>query len=177
MNSANFFKKTYFVKLCWTAAFENHVHLNSIEQFSEFQSDDINQKLRITFWKKILPHRRGNELCSENTIHFMAIEFCFSRWKLFRYPNFMKTWQNLLKATKESKLDQTFYNFSKNISETEKFEKVLNSRKDCWNNFLTSQRLILMYYFHEKILKEKTAILENILLIFFLPLISRIISL
>ena len=79
----------------------------------------------------------------------------------------MKTWQNLIKVTKESKLDQTFYNFSKNISETDKFEKVLNSRKVYWNNFLTYQRLILMYYFHQRILKGKTTILENILLIFF----------
>ena len=31
------------------AAFENHVNLNSIEQFSKLQSDDINQKLRMTF--------------------------------------------------------------------------------------------------------------------------------
>ena len=41
--------------------------------------------------------------------------------------------------------------------------KVLNLRKVCWNNFLTSQRLTLLYYF----LKGKTAILENIMLIFF----------
>ena len=34
-------------------------------------------------------------------IRFMAIEFCFSRWKLFSFPNFMKTWQNLIKATSE----------------------------------------------------------------------------
>ena len=80
----------------------------------------------------------------------------------------MKTWQNLLKATKESKLDQTFYNFSKNISETEKFEKVLNSRKVCWNNFLTSQQLILLYYFNQKILKEKIAVLKDITVIFFI---------
>ena len=25
----------------WTAAFDNHVYLNSIEQFTEFQSDDV----------------------------------------------------------------------------------------------------------------------------------------
>ena len=31
------------------AASENHVHLNSIEQFTQFQSDDVNQKLRVTF--------------------------------------------------------------------------------------------------------------------------------
>ena len=43
--------QTYFVKLCWMAAFENHVHLNSMEQFTKFQSGDANQKLRITFWK------------------------------------------------------------------------------------------------------------------------------
>ena len=45
------FKNTYFVKHWWTAAFENHAYLNSIEQFPEFQSDDVNQKFRITFWK------------------------------------------------------------------------------------------------------------------------------
>ena len=53
-----------------------------------------------------------------------------------------------------------------NISETEKCEKVLKSRKDCWKNFLSSERPILLYYFHQKILKEKTAILENITHIF-----------
>ena len=31
------------------AAFENHVNLDSVEQFSEFQSDGFNQKLRMTF--------------------------------------------------------------------------------------------------------------------------------
>ena len=30
-----------FVKQKWTAAFENHVYLNSIEQFPEFQSDGV----------------------------------------------------------------------------------------------------------------------------------------
>ena len=61
------FKNTYFVKDWWTAAFENHVYLNSIEQFPEFQSDDGNQKFRITFWNlfKTLPRRIGNDLCSE----------------------------------------------------------------------------------------------------------------
>ena len=44
------FKSTYFVKPKWTAAFENHVYLNSIEQFPEFQSDDV-----IVF-----THRIGN---------------------------------------------------------------------------------------------------------------------
>ena len=61
------FKNNYFVKDWWTAAFENHVYLNSIEQFPEFQSDDGNQKFRITFWNlfKTLPRRIGNDLCSE----------------------------------------------------------------------------------------------------------------
>ena len=61
------FKNTYFVKDWWTAAFENHVYLNSIEQFPEFQSDDGNQKFRMTFWNlfKTLPRRIGNDLCSE----------------------------------------------------------------------------------------------------------------
>ena len=36
-----------------------------------------------------------------------------------------------------------------------KIEKVLNSGKVCWNSFLTYQRLILLYYFLQKILKEK----------------------
>ena len=31
----------------------------------------------------------------------------------------------------------------------------------CWNNFVTYQRLILLYYFHQKILKEKTKIFKN----------------
>ena len=31
----------YFVKQKWTAAFENHVYLNSTEQFPEIQSDDV----------------------------------------------------------------------------------------------------------------------------------------
>ena len=44
--------------VCW---------LNSIEQFPEFQSDDVNQELRITFWKYFLPQRLGSNLCSENT--------------------------------------------------------------------------------------------------------------
>ena len=44
MNSANLFQRTYFVKLCWTAAFEKHVHLYSIEQLSEFQSENINHE-------------------------------------------------------------------------------------------------------------------------------------
>ena len=45
------FKNTRFVKGWWTAAFENHTYLNSTEQFPEFQSDDDNQKFRVTFWK------------------------------------------------------------------------------------------------------------------------------
>ena len=44
------FKNTYFVKQKWTTAFENHVYLNSVKQFLEFQSDDI-----IVF-----AHRMGN---------------------------------------------------------------------------------------------------------------------
>ena len=61
------FKNTYFVKDWWTAAFENHVYLNSIEQFPEFQSDGGNQKFRRTFWNlfKTLPRRIGNDLRSE----------------------------------------------------------------------------------------------------------------
>ena len=35
----NFYE--HFCKAKWTAAFENHVYLNSIEQFPEFQSDDV----------------------------------------------------------------------------------------------------------------------------------------
>ena len=58
-------------------------------------------------------------------------------------------------------IEQTVYTFWK------KLKKVLNSRKVCWNNFLAPQRLILLYCFHQKILKEKTAILENITLIIF----------
>ena len=49
----------------------------------------------------------------------------------------------------------------------QKFEKVLNLRKVCCNNFLTSQRLILLCYFDQKTLKEKTVILENITLFFY----------
>ena len=45
------FKNTNFVEDWWTAAFENHAYLNSTERFPEFQSDDSNQKFRITFWK------------------------------------------------------------------------------------------------------------------------------
>ena len=63
------------------------------------------------------------------------------------------------------------------MSKTEKIEKVLNSRKVCWNNFLTSQRLILLYYFDQKILKEKTPVLENIMLIFFYFLLYHDLSL
>ena len=63
-------------------------------------------------------------------------------------------------------IKQTVFKFSK-IIETEKIEKVLNSGKVCWNNFLTYQQLILLYYFHQKILKEKMAIFKNITLIFF----------
>ena len=31
------------------AAFENHFHVNAVEQYTEFQSNNVNQKLRITF--------------------------------------------------------------------------------------------------------------------------------
>ena len=51
--------------------------LNSIEQLPEFQSDVVNQKLRITFWKYVLPHRIGNDLCSENTKFYGNHVFCF----------------------------------------------------------------------------------------------------
>ena len=40
------------------AAFENHVYLNSIEQFPEFQYDDINKKIQNNILKildKICP--------------------------------------------------------------------------------------------------------------------------
>ena len=57
-----------------------------------------------------------------------------------------------------SKLFTNFLKYKRN----KKFEKVLNSRKVCCNNFLRSQRLVLLYYFHQKTSKEKTAILENI---------------
>ena len=36
------FKTTNFAKYKRRAAFENHVYLNSIGEFSEFQSDDVN---------------------------------------------------------------------------------------------------------------------------------------
>ena len=59
-----------------------------------------------------------------------------------------------------------------------------------WNNFLTNHRLILLYYFHREILKEKTTIFFKMELlwpglfssirkqdlIFFLPVILGIIS-
>ena len=31
----------------------------------------------------------------------------------------------------------------------------------CWNNFLTYQQLILLYYFHQKIFKSKTTIFKS----------------
>ena len=56
------FKNTSFVKHWWTAAFEDHAYLNSMEEFPEFWSDDVSQKLRITFWKfyiKFFPKEQG----------------------------------------------------------------------------------------------------------------------
>ena len=80
-------KNNYFVKHWWTAAFENHVYLNSTEQFPEFQSDDV-----------IVIHRTGNDLCSENTKFLWWSSFLCSRWRLFSFLNFMKTSPNLTKA-------------------------------------------------------------------------------
>ena len=71
------FKKDYFVNYWRTAAFENHVDLNSFEQFTKFQSEDVNQKFRITFSEQLLPHRTGNDLCSENTKFYGDRVFCF----------------------------------------------------------------------------------------------------
>ena len=75
-----------FCKHWWTAAFENHVYLNSTEQFPEFQSDDV-----------IVIHRTGNDLCSENTKFLWWSSFLCSRWRLFSFLNFMKTSPNLTK--------------------------------------------------------------------------------
>ena len=38
--------------------------------------DDINQKFRITFWKLFLPHRIGNNFCTENTKFYDNQGFC-----------------------------------------------------------------------------------------------------
>ena len=62
-----------------------------------------------------MPHRRGNGLCSENTIRFMATEF-FSRWKLFSFPNFMKTCQNLIDLSVTFKVSKSI-EFEKGLLE------------------------------------------------------------
>ena len=103
-----------------------------------------------------MPHRRGNGLCSENIYYTFYGYWVFFQVEAFQFSKFHEDM---------SKLDKS------NLKETwawhSRFQKVLNSRKVCWNNFLTSQWLILLYYFYQKILKEKTAILENIVHIFF----------
>ena len=100
------FKSTYFVKDWWTAAYENHAYLNSIEQFPEFQSDEGNQKFRITcrkFYMKFCPKEKGITYVVKNlVIEFFSVlwwsSFLFSRWRLFGFLNFMKTWPNLTKT-------------------------------------------------------------------------------
>ena len=54
------------------------IDFNSIEQFTEFQTDDVNQKFRITFRKQFLPHKIGNDLCNENSKFYGdGVLFCF----------------------------------------------------------------------------------------------------
>ena len=83
----------------------------------------------------------------------------------------MKTWQNVLKATKESKLDQTFYNFSKNISETEKFEKVLERLSEKFPHISTTNFDVL--FSSENFKRENGNFRKYLAYFFLLPLISR----
>ena len=92
------------------------------------------------------------------------------QWKYYTFYGYWVFFQ--VEAFQFSKFHEDMSKLDKsNLRETwawhSRFQKVLNSRKVCWNNFLTSQWLILLYYFYQKILKEKTAILENIMHIFF----------
>ena len=66
--------------------------LQLYEQFPWLKSGEVNQKLKITFWKQFRHHGMtyANDLCSENTK--------FSDDRVFCFPNFMKTWPNLTKA-------------------------------------------------------------------------------
>ena len=64
-----------------------------------------------------------------------------------------------------SGLSELFTNFliykrNRKISKSIKFG--INSIDTiCWNNFFTYQRLILLYHFHQKILKRKTTIFKS----------------
>ena len=110
-------------------------------------------KIQNNILKIILPYRIGNALCSENTKFYGNRVFKRGLTVIFKVKNLSNYWKKWLKSGQISKL---FTNFLKYL----KFEKYQIRERlidtICWNNFLTYQRLILLYCFHQKISKEKT---------------------
>ena len=130
------------------------------------------KKIRITFWKQLLSHRIGNDLCSENT-KFMAIEFIvFFRWRLFSFLNFMKTRPNLTKVI--SRKAWPWHSTSKNCKITGEILKYKRNRKTRKSINSGKGRLthsvgtifshilpILSYYFHQKNFKGENCIFKK----------------
>ena len=72
------------------------IQLNNSPNLISWRQSKI-QKNILKIFNKILPHRIGNDWCSENTFLWQP-SFLFSSWRLFSFLKFMKMWSKLTKA-------------------------------------------------------------------------------